>query len=912
MRNKTICLPGIVCFLMLSFVQGADVPPEFIEVDGNAGQIYFEDVLAAINCGNAAYEVRDTTFHAWGDPALSPLCAFSGATLLDPGWNAAWTGTFVDADLDQLDEVYKSIAYLGTPMSVTFSGLDTEAVYTIQVLITAGAQNWDHGGSIKVVGIEEIMMADDFHLNTFPKGVPYVLTVDDILPAADGTIRLEYFRADTWVPSPALDPNWIWQGIILTGPPVQVPEFPTDLQVAREAGTLSITWSNHEPSTSGMPYDELSVLVDGVVRRVFGEGPAVVNEVEDVVLVLDLTAPENVDLTDGLHVYQINTVRGGFQQTETTVFGLAPIRVAMGDYGDPGAVVETSDGRLWTSDTHVLTGDRHFVDWQANADPVNGIVNADEFGLDPLDPVDQSLFARFRWENRGTQNNHMQVRIPLPDGTYDVMLYFWEYASGSIFNRTAQVSVEGGPVTFLAYADEEGIYAANPEEAWRLAFESVQVDDGVLTMDFLPGWSPDGNATLSAVEVLASTEAPKAPANLQATTTGDNIYHLSWELPEGADYTQLNILSRMSGQKISLEDPAATSYIFEQEIFYPSTVNEAFVLQARSGNTFYPQIQAGAGVTPMTINAGGAGGDLLNAPVETPVMARGLTWVSDLPYVESRHDFVGPLVSGDRNHANFDFQPFQVVPGSPSDELDPPFDNPEGLLGDEAKLLQELRWTYSVPNRDPIFMPMRWEIPINPGRYFVRLYLGEGHIPDPPVYRAAEIWAEQSEHQRIYYHGMMLDEPPAGMTVIQGGSGEVTLMEFDQVAVDDGYLTLNFNSISGWLDPYDNNPTVSAIEILGESVPPPETFKRGDVNGDDGINLADAISLLSHLFADLPMPACPDAADGNDDGKLDLADAIKILGHLFSDEGPLPDPFGDCDVDPTEDGLEPCVYPPCQ
>ena len=54
------------------------------------------------------------------------------------------------------------------------------------------------------------------------------------------------------------------------------------------------------------------------------------------------------------------------------------------------------------------------------------------------------------------------------------------------------------------------------------------------------------------------------------------------------------------------------------------------------------------------------------------------------------------------------------------------------------------------------------------------------------------------------------------------------------------------------------------------------------------------------------------AVDANDDGGLDIADAVKILGHLFAQAGPLPDPFGACGTDPTSDDLGCLSYAPCE
>ncbi len=105
---------------------------------------------------------------------------------------------------------------------------------------------------------------------------------------------------------------------------------------------------------------------------------------------------------------------------------------------------------------------------------------------------------------------------------------------------------------------------------------------------------------------------------------------------------------------------------------------------------------------------------------------------------------------------------------------------------------------------------------------------------------------------------------------------------------------------------------VDYFDILEPEEPAEEgLFVRGDVNDDDTINIADAISLLGHLFGGAPAPGCIDAADANDDGAMNIADAISILGHLFGGEGPLPLPFPACGPDPTPDDLPVCVYSHC-
>ena len=79
-------------------------------------------------------------------------------------------------------------------------------------------------------------------------------------------------------------------------------------------------------------------------------------------------------------------------------------------------------------------------------------------------------------------------------------------------------------------------------------------------------------------------------------------------------------------------------------------------------------------------------------------------------------------------------------------------------------------------------------------------------------------------------------------------------------------------------------------------------FIRGDTNGDERLDIADAIFLLKRLFAVGPAPQVLDSADTNDDGHIDISDAVKILSVLFS-SSPMPAPYPSPGLDPTPDGL---------
>jgi len=111
--------------------------------------------------------------------------------------------------------------------------------------------------------------------------------------------------------------------------------------------------------------------------------------------------------------------------------------------------------------------------------------------------------------------------------------------------------------------------------------------------------------------------------------------------------------------------------------------------------------------------------------------------------------------------------------------------------------------------------------------------------------------------------------------------------------------------------------------IVVNSVPMPPTFDhgvltltaggpvfvRGDINADNGINIADAVTGLNYLFNGIPV-GCVDAVDTNDDGSANVADGVYLLSFLFSGGAPIPDPTT-CGGDPTADALDCVSFPAC-
>jgi len=58
-------------------------------------------------------------------------------------------------------------------------------------------------------------------------------------------------------------------------------------------------------------------------------------------------------------------------------------------------------------------------------------------------------------------------------------------------------------------------------------------------------------------------------------------------------------------------------------------------------------------------------------------------------------------------------------------------------------------------------------------------------------------------------------------------------------------------------------------------------LQRGDMNGDDHLNITDGVYLLDFLFRGGPAPHCETIADANSDGQANLTDAVYVLNHLF-------------------------------
>lgn len=120
--------------------------------------------------------------------------------------------------------------------------------------------------------------------------------------------------------------------------------------------------------------------------------------------------------------------------------------------------------------------------------------------------------------------------------------------------------------------------------------------------------------------------------------------------------------------------------------------------------------------------------------------------------------------------------------------------------------------------------------------------------------------------------------------------------------------TMPTTTALSWSDAL-GTPPVSVIIMPGDSSIVPQgitdgvvtlepvdvqNYVRGDVNEDGGVNVADAVSLLAHLFQGGAGPACAEVGDINTDGGTDIGDPICILLFLFAGGHPPHAPYPDC------------------
>lgn len=109
-------------------------------------------------------------------------------------------------------------------------------------------------------------------------------------------------------------------------------------------------------------------------------------------------------------------------------------------------------------------------------------------------------------------------------------------------------------------------------------------------------------------------------------------------------------------------------------------------------------------------------------------------------------------------------------------------------------------------------------------------------------------------------------------------------------------------------------PTVFSVYTLRIVARPSDgegpRFRRADSNGDESVDIADAVFTLLWKFSGGTAPGCLEAADSNGDAAVDLTDAVFTLIYLFQSGAapPAPGP-ADCGAAPKASLV--CESSPC-
>ena len=165
---------------------------------------------------------------------------------------------------------------------------------------------------------------------------------------------------------------------------------------------------------------------------------------------------------------------------------------------------------------------------------------------------------------------------------------------------------------------------------------------------------------------------------------------------------------------------------------------------------------------------------------------------------------------------------------------------------------------------------------------------------------------------------MEVTQPFEGKVLPAGNHQQLMFLVFDvepsapvggatQVALSDDEQQSDVTNIF-IVDGLNEDPALrsSNVRILSPN-PAPELFLRGEVNGDDVIDITDAINILSYLFSGSFSPDCLDPLDVDDGGAVDISDAIRLLSYLFTGGASPSTPFPRVGYDANLDALGDCL-----
>jgi hypothetical protein len=142
----------------------------------------------------------------------------------------------------------------------------------------------------------------------------------------------------------------------------------------------------------------------------------------------------------------------------------------------------------------------------------------------------------------------------------------------------------------------------------------------------------------------------------------------------------------------------------------------------------------------------------------------------------------------------------------------------------------------------------------------------EGTAPSPSAFTLKEDGQPLYLAETMYPSTSLIDNQPVGVKT--------------EVA---GTATYLFGFHLWYMDP--DSAMVLIDYLLNDGVSP--EFICGDANGDEIVDVGDAVFLINHIFFEGLPPEPPEAGDVNNDGIVNVGDIVYIVNYIFR-EGPPP------------------------
>jgi hypothetical protein len=164
-----------------------------------------------------------------------------------------------------------------------------------------------------------------------------------------------------------------------------------------------------------------------------------------------------------------------------------------------------------------------------------------------------------------------------------------------------------------------------------------------------------------------------------------------------------------------------------------------------------------------------------------------------------------------------------------------------------------------------------------------------------------------SGHSTYSRAGAVVLTTMTGSPYFPGGVGEFTCPKNEFLVFEDGPsidITLQWATYNDASDqtslsriwggihpPADDLPGRHMGQAIGEDalvlaatyfgIPRSTRFRRGEINDDGTLDVADAVSIFTFLFQGDAPPGCAESADVDNSGEISITDGIALLGYLF-------------------------------